>query len=332
MSFNTTGKTCRVCNRLIPMPRKRDQSKVFCDRRCVSVGTRGVSVAPCARCGKPTKQLANDASSTGRVQFCSRSCANKSREVTHIRVCARCGNEFQLDNIAYERRGDGRFCSHSCASRHYAVDEHYFDSVDTEEKAYWLGFLDADGYQDGHEVVVNLNAQDEEHLWKLRAALRSEHPVRLLHDDAMTGGFRATFRVSSQSLCSGLNKWGCVPTKSLIVPYPHELPPLLHRHFIRGVFDGDGCLSQSQRGHWKWGIYSANPAFLDGVAARLREAGQESRRSRKDGGRSINVTNRPGILWLYSYLYDGATVWLDRKRLKFQQACSAPPPRTSSAK
>jgi hypothetical protein len=330
--FNIDGKTCLVCHRLIPMPRKRDQSKVFCDRRCVSVGTRGVEVAPCARCGKATKQLANEASSTGRVRFCSRACANKNREVTYTRTCARCGGEFRLDNIAYERRGKGQFCSVSCATRQYSVDEHYFDEIDTEVKAYWLGFLDADGYQNGREMIVNLNAQDAAHLQKLRVSIRSEHPVRLRADAGMVGGFTATFRVSSQILCSGLNRWGCVQAKSLIVQYPQELPAHLHRHFIRGVFDGDGCISQSKQGYWRWCIFSENPTFSDGVATQIQMAGQAVTRSRKDGGRFVNVSNRPGIRWLYSYLYDDASVWLDRKKFKFQQACLELQPRTSSAK
>ena len=312
MPYNETDKPCGYCGCLIPMPRKRDRVKDYCNRGCASRALLSAPVKPCPTCGKPT-------STAQGARFCSKTCANRSRVVVHLRTCARCGNHFQLPNIAYERRGNGRYCSRSCATRVYNVNEHFFDDINSEPKAYWLGFLFADGYQNGSEMVVNLNARDEGHLTKFREALGSEHKVKLIPADDMTGGFKATFRVGSQTLCLGLNKWGCVQAKSLILRYPERLPEHLARHFIRGVFDGDGHIGV-WRGYWHWCIYSEATPFIDEVEHRLVREGIRTTRSRSDGGKFVRVSNRDGIQQLKSYFYEGATVWLDRKRERFDQA------------
>lgn len=54
------------------------------------------------------------------------------------------------------------------------LDEFFFDNIDTEEKAYWLGFFFADGYltQSSNAVGIELKATKIEHLEKFRCALQ----------------------------------------------------------------------------------------------------------------------------------------------------------------
>ena len=51
---------------------------------------------------------------------------------------------------------------------------HYFDSIDTEEKAYWLGFLFADGaitqYNHSYDIELSLKIDDKEHVEKFAKA------------------------------------------------------------------------------------------------------------------------------------------------------------------
>src|SRR5260370_41289523 len=62
------------------------------------------------------------------------------------------------------------------AHRRYAVDEAFFDVIDTEEKAYWLGFLTADGTMREKGGMLALQERDIDHLYKIRSSLRSKHP------------------------------------------------------------------------------------------------------------------------------------------------------------
>lgn len=217
------------CGNIIPMRRSRDKAKDYCNRACAARCLVSVPLQPCSVCGSPMKPLANSASVTGRRQTCSRKCAAKKNAKTHLRCCARCGKTFVLVNIAYEKRGKGRYCSQSCGSRKYDVNELFFDTVDTEEKAYWLGFIFADGYQDGSEMIVNLQLGDREHLEKLKRALDSTRPIV----DRRSKN-RTTLHVASVRLCAALNALGCVRAKSLVLRWPLALSPLLVRHFIRG--------------------------------------------------------------------------------------------------
>ena len=43
----------------------------------------------------------------------------------------------------------------------YTIDDTVFEEIDTPEKAYWLGFLFADGYNSGKDVKLILHINDK---------------------------------------------------------------------------------------------------------------------------------------------------------------------------
>lgn len=65
-------------------------------------------------------------------------------------------------------------------ARRYTVDETFFDQIDTEEKAYWLGFLTADGGIARNRILPGLKVSDIGHLHKFVASLESDHPVTVV--------------------------------------------------------------------------------------------------------------------------------------------------------
>lgn len=62
----------------------------------------------------------------------------------------------------------------------YAINHNYFQNIDTPEKAYWLGFLEADGCisKNNTQLTFELQARDELSLYKFRSCLDSSHPVK----------------------------------------------------------------------------------------------------------------------------------------------------------
>ena len=137
------------------------------------------------------------------------------------------------------------------APRKYTLNEEFFSSIDTPEKAYWLGFLTADGCirEDIGTVTLHLKAEDAEHLDKLQEALNSNYPVEtLLRDNSVC----ATLTVCSQRLVRDLVKLGLHANKTNTVQ-PWNAPTALLADYWRGVFDGDGCLTQQhRRGQNQW--------------------------------------------------------------------------------
>lgn len=119
-----------------------------------------------------------------------------------------------------------------------------FTVIDTEEKAYWLGFLCADGSVSTNEdkIELGLAEKDLDYLEKFKKFMNL--PNKICYR-ASTKSYRFSFR--SQNLKADLIKLGCVPQKSLILQFPsfEQVPKHLIRHFMRGYFDGDGWFSNT---------------------------------------------------------------------------------------
>ncbi len=145
----------------------------------------------------------------------------------------------------------------SRGGRIYAVNERFFSRVDSEEKAYWLGFITADGsVLDRGMLQVGLHFRDGTHLKKLGLSLGAGHPVR---EQFQTGGFGgrahlAKLTVHSVKLVADLKALGVIPRKSLVAAPWEGGPRWLLRHYWRGLVDGDGWVCQDRHGYWHVGL------------------------------------------------------------------------------
>jgi intein/homing endonuclease len=130
------------------------------------------------------------------------------------------------------------------------INENVFDSIDTEEKAYWLGFIYADGNisSTGNRFEINLAIKDLSHMMKLKDFLGYEEDIRL--GKSHIEGDVCRLAVRNKNLWNQLNNKGCKPCKSLILEFP-ELSIFsnydLVFDFIRGYVDGDGSLGAYKR-------------------------------------------------------------------------------------
>lgn len=149
----------------------------------------------------------------------------------------------------YFKRKGYSIRSLSEAEKIYSFNESYFDNIDTSDKAYWLGFLYADGYilskrkHGNRKFGVTLSVADIEHLEKLKQCLNSNHRIAIYHSknsyNANCEYCRLLF--SSQHAVDSLKKYGVIENKTNILK-PPNISNDLSRHFIRGYFDGDGSI------------------------------------------------------------------------------------------
>ncbi len=221
----------------------------------------------------------------------------------------------------------------------YAYDTTFFKTIDTHEKAYWLGFIYADGNvylsEEGYKHVfqIGLAAADNGHLDKLKSALRDERP---LYPDK--GGER--YMINSIPFAQDLMALGVMPRKSLDICFPtsDQVPAQFVNSFMLGYFDGDGSLSVKPT-TWYFDMVGTWP-FLTGCQDHLVSAGLVktklvAEKRNADGklaylvyGGSSYLGARKGcehrrkhsLIKLYRYLYADSPVWLDRKRALFEQA------------
>lgn len=224
--------------------------------------------------------------------------------------------------LAAVRRGGQRVRSNSEAQRKYECDHGFFEAIDSEAKAYWLGFIAADGYVGPRYVSVALASRDREHLVRLQAALQSTHPVR----DGLNDGYpRSAFYVQSHRLAADLAGHGVCAAKSLTLEWPVHLQANLLPHYLRGYFDGDGswylCKPHNPAHHPQLGFgLIGSWAFCRGAQRYLvSAAGVPANTIKSASGGNMAQLEYAGNLQasrVYRLLYAGATVWLPRKRDK----------------
>ena len=134
-------------------------------------------------------------------------------------------------------------------NRKYSVNAEYFSDINTQEKAYWLGFIWADGSigktaprcSGPNRFTLAQVETEANHLQAFIEAIECSYTPVLKDLDRPLGKRTLALDVNSRPFCMALENlgYGTKEHRTDIPPMPREL---LH-HFIRGYFDGDGCLS-----------------------------------------------------------------------------------------
>lgn len=219
--------------------------------------------------------------------------------------------------------------SRSRMTRRHQLNENYFDKIDTEEKAYFLGLLYADGcnHIKGNSVILGLVESDKYILEKFNLSIESTRPIIL---DNRTKIRRQPFYVltiSSKKMCDQLLKLGCMPRKSLVLKFPtnRQVPKKFIKHFIRGYFDGDGCFYYKQKKDMNCFAYCASLASTKDFCEKLKEILQKELDitcnynkicKNQDITQSLSINNTNSVKFM-TWIYDEASIFLHRKRDKF---------------
>ncbi len=119
------------------------------------------------------------------------------------------------------------------------IHNSYF-KTQSPEMAYILGFIAADGcLQDdnGTRLSIILSEKDREHLEKIVNCL--SYSGELHHSSSNNACY---FNIGSREIFNDLLSYGITPRKSLTLKWPDNLEEKYYPDFIRGYFDGDGCI------------------------------------------------------------------------------------------
>lgn len=192
-----------------------------------------------------------------------------------------------------------------------------FEDIDTEEKAYWLGFLYADGSVGSKEdkIELGLAEKDLEHIKKFKSFMQIKNKISYR---PKTKSYRISFR--SEKCKKDLIKKGCVPKKSLVLVFPSEeqVPNNLIRHFIRGYFDGDGWFTNTKN-CFQIGVIGTEK-FLIGFLTYVEGINKNCKIfevHRKDGAKRYVFGAYDDVLHFLNWIYRDATVYLERKYEKY---------------
>jgi len=215
----------------------------------------------------------------------------------------------ELKKRGIETRGRG-------AIRNFEIDDKFFDVIDTEAKAYWLGFISADGNVHDNTLRIALKIEDKTHLKKFVDLITpGHHIVDYCHKDNEDQKYcRVT--IASKGLATGLLKLGVTERKSFTIKPCEFVPDEFKAAYWRGLVDGDGCITYNKHPrHKMWCVKLCGSKWIcDGFrnwVAEFVESGASvlpAKRVFRISYDSTRLTKK-----IVSRLYTNATVYLDRK-------------------
>lgn len=211
-------------------------------------------------------------------------------------------------------------------NRIYTFNEDYFEKIDSDNKAYFLGYLFADGcirerFKKGrnnpiYSCILKLHEKDYYIMEYFKKELNFNGGIT---KEKGTNCFKIV--LNSKKLCKDLINLGCIPCKSLILKFPKMLNKEYYPHFIRGYFDGDGSVGvydQKYRTDFISNISLLGTLdFCRGVKEELEnnniKAHIKKRGKNIKNTYCLNVYAREQQIKFINYIYKDAVYYLIRK-------------------
>lgn len=214
----------------------------------------------------------------------------------------------------------------------------YFDIIDNEKKAYLLGFIVADGCITEAKtkiggvcksLTLNNSIDDLEIIELLNYEIFNNSNNLKFTEKSVYRKKQCRFKVTSYHMIDTLiNVYNITPKKTLDLnfQFPFEkIPQNLQKHFVRGFFDGDGCISKYTKTITKrFSLVFTSEIFMYQINNILKkEIPEISITINKKIGKTINyyITNISlggnKLEKMYNYLYDDSTIFLKKKKQKF---------------
>lgn len=206
----------------------------------------------------------------------------------------------------------------------YYANYDTFKNIDSEEKAYWLGFIAADGcvYQraENASLIINIHERDAEHLEKFKKFMNTN--ANVIHHVQNKGFSNNTPMVkivlNNTTMIQDIIDKGVCPRKSLTLK-PPKIDKKYFLSYILGYFDGDGSISELKNKEFSISLVGTKET-LEWINSLLSISNFLEKRSKND--KNCYYIRCGGCDKPYSImkrLYDSSPVNLTRKYEKFKK-------------
>lgn len=130
----------------------------------------------------------------------------------------------------------------------------YFNSIDDNLKAYFLGFIAADGAIVNNSLTITIHRKDRIILDKFKEELQCDHEVKEIKTpmgfDRSRNVDHVRFVITNKDLINDLNNLGIFPRKSMTIGnIILNISEQFRNSFIVGYLDGDGCILLPKGNH-----------------------------------------------------------------------------------
>jgi DNA-binding transcriptional regulator WhiA len=207
-------------------------------------------------------------------------------------------------------------------AKRYEINKNYFSKIDSEEKAYWLGFIAADGWitnegKDAYRLGFNLQQEDESILVNFKESISSTHPIEYRTMKPRRKGDKsckqAVLRIGCTAMCQDLISLGIGPRKTFNLSMP-RIQEQFVRHFIRGYFDGDGSIcKRSNANSWKFTIASGSEDIVYSFSSFFQKNNIPCSVYIDGKILCLTITKKESIIKIRELLYRNSNIHLERK-------------------
>ena len=238
-----------------------------------------------------------------------------------IRKIALCINKDRKYISKVLKRNNIKIRYQTETSRRYYCDENYFHVIDSQEKAYWLGFIAADGYlltkreRENLKFGITLSSVDKKHLELFNKCIKSTYEIKTYSGSGYNkNGKFVRLIISSNQMVNDLRKYSIIEHKTGILKFPNNIPNTYYKDFVRGYIDGNGSIFlEKQSKQWRLSI-TGSYDILYNINLILKRT---NKISKSKNIWEVKYGGNKNVLKLLSYLYDDATIKLERKYGKY---------------
>ena len=221
------------------------------------------------------------------------------------------------------------------AGKKYHFNERVFQNIDSDEKAYWLGFITGDGCiedlsrkrKDGtiyhnYRLRFTLSEKDVNHLKKFLKFLGDTN-IPIKHYSTRLKGRDKVYRLVSMKVCCkqlalDLMSHGVMPKKST-----HERPPMISEEFypsfIRGECDADGCILDYEKSKKREVVIVGSEELMNWISDNTPGVSRVYTEKDSNGLFYFSATGKNAVKFM-QFIYKNANVYLDRKYKRYLKA------------
>lgn len=219
-------------------------------------------------------------------------------------------------------------------------NEDYFDNIDSQNKAYILGLLFADGCnhiynsngESKYQITLSLQEEDKEILEKIKVEMILQNPLHYIMPrtgNCINGKIVKSAKpqwkleFNNKHMSLRLSELGMVQNKSLVLQFPN-IDSNLYRHFIRGYFDGDGSVYSYMSD--KYMCYRFKIVSSRFLCLRIKEIIQKElcinlylqKVDTHNGGTyTLTTVSNKDTKEILDWIYKDADLYMERKHNKF---------------
>lgn len=205
----------------------------------------------------------------------------------------------------------------------YTLNQHYFDEIDTSNKAYILGLLFADGYNSNKSIALSLQEQDKELLDKINSEIDSNRPLLFIDYSKRNGNCKNQYRltITNKYIVTQLSSLGVIKNKSLVLTFPEYIDSSLLPHFLRGYIDGDGHIHKTEHRVQFIGTLE----FCSIAAEKIQDCLHihcgiyKAKKESLSNTYILQIAGKQQVQCFLNYIYNDAELFLNRKYQIYQE-------------